>query len=75
MTGPKDREPSSAAADDVTAGAVEGMLGPNPFVGLRSEDILATVNQVAGQAARNPLLLLEQEAALARELIAVMAGS
>ena len=75
MTGPKDAEPGSAAADEVTARAVEGMLGPNPFVGLRGEDILAAVKQVAGHAASNPMLLLEQEAELARELIAVIAGS
>src|SRR5579864_9781176 len=56
MTGPKDAKPGSAAADEVTARAVEGMLGPNPFVGLRGEDILATVKQVAGHAASNPML-------------------
>jgi polyhydroxyalkanoate synthase len=75
MTTGKDKDPRTSAADDLTAHAAEGMLGPNPFIGLRGGDILASVQQVAGQAVNNPALLLEQEAVLARELISVLAGS
>jgi hypothetical protein len=38
--------------DDLAVSAAEGMLGPNPFVGLRPRDILATAQQIgAGGAA------------------------
>jgi polyhydroxyalkanoate synthase len=60
--------------DDLAASAAEGMLGPNPFVGLRPSDILATAQQIGAQALRQPALVLEQEAALVRELIAVLYG-
>ena len=60
--------------DDLSAGATEGMLGPNPFVGLRWRDVLASSRKIGVQAARQPVLLLEQEAVLARELISVLAG-
>ena len=50
--------------DDLAASAAEGMLGPNPFVGLRPSDILATAQQIGAQALRQPALVLEQEAAL-----------
>ena len=54
--------------------ATEGMLGPNPFVGLRAEDIVASLRAIGEQAIQNPKLVVEQEAALIRELIAVVAG-
>ena len=54
--------------------ATEGMLGPNPFVGLRAEDIVASFRAIGEQAIQNPMLVVEQEAGLIRELIAIMAG-
>ncbi|WP_420814642.1 alpha/beta fold hydrolase [Paraburkholderia susongensis] len=51
------------------------MLGPNPFVGLRPRDVLATAQQIGAQAFRQPALLVEQEAKLVRELIAVLSGN
>ena len=54
--------------------AMEGMLGPNPFVGLRAEDIIASFRTLGAQALQNPKLVFEQEAALIRELIEVIAG-
>jgi poly[(R)-3-hydroxyalkanoate] polymerase subunit PhaC len=65
----------SEQLNDLAASAAEGMLGPNPFVGLRSSDILATAQQIGAQALRQPTLLMEQEAALARDLMAVLGGS
>ena len=62
------------AHDDLSARAVDGILGPNPFIGLRGRDITATVVRVARQAIERPTLALEQEAALVRELISVLAG-
>ncbi len=39
-----------------------------------ANDIIASVRQLAGKAAANPMLVIEQEAALARELASVLAG-
>jgi polyhydroxyalkanoate synthase len=62
-------------ADDLAASAAEGMLGPNPFVGLRPCDIVATAQKIGAQALRQPGLVMEQEAALARELFAMFSGN
>jgi len=47
----------------------------NPFVGMRPCDVVATMQQVGAQAMRQPAVLLEQEAALARELMAILSGN
>ena len=65
----------SEQSDDLAASATEGMLGPNPFVGLRPCDVLATAQQIGAQALRQPALSVEQEAKLARELMAVLSGN
>ncbi|HTR05258.1 MAG TPA: alpha/beta fold hydrolase [Paraburkholderia sp.] len=65
----------SKQATDIATRAPYGMPGPHPFVGLRSSDILATAQQIGAQVLRQPALLVEQEAALARELISVLCGS
>ncbi|KXV11009.1 poly(R)-hydroxyalkanoic acid synthase [Caballeronia megalochromosomata] len=70
-----DNPSRNGQADDLAASATEGMLGPNPFVGLRPCDVLATAQQIGLQAWRQPALLVEQEAALARDLIAVLSGN
>ena len=54
--------------------AAESMLGPNPFIGLRLEDIVASFQTLGRQAVQDPKLVIEQEAALIRDLISVMAG-
>jgi polyhydroxyalkanoate synthase len=54
--------------------AAESMLGPNPFIGFRPQDIAAAFGELAGQALRRPMTLLEQEAALLRELVAIASG-
>jgi polyhydroxyalkanoate synthase len=55
--------------------ATGGMSGLNPFVGLRLCDILATAQQIGAQAMRHPTLVLEQEAALARDLVSIFSGN
>ncbi|HEY2930021.1 alpha/beta fold hydrolase [Piscinibacter sp.] len=72
----KQAKPASGnnAPEMLAAAATEGMLGPNPFVGLRVKDLVGSAGQFAGNAARNPMLVIEEEAALARELISVLAG-
>ena len=71
-----DKQVAAAGASaEIAAGAAERMLGPNPFIGLRGGDILASAGQVASAALKNPMLLLEQEAELARELISILGGN
>jgi polyhydroxyalkanoate synthase subunit PhaC len=65
----------SEKADDLAASAAEGMLGPNPFVGLRTCDIVATAQQIGAQALRQPALVMEQEAAFARAIFGLFSGS
>ena len=60
--------------DDVAVSAADGMLGPNPFVGLRPCDVLATAQQIGVQALRQPALWVEQEAKLVRDLVAALSG-
>ena len=59
---------------DLAESAAAEMLGPNPFVGLRPCDVLATAQQIGAQALRHPALVLEQEAALARDMLGILAG-
>ena len=73
-TGERDQTPPDAP-DEVSAQAAEQILGPNPFIGLRPQDILAAARQIGEQALRQPALVLEQEGALARELLSVLAGN
>ncbi|GJH16394.1 alpha/beta fold hydrolase [Caballeronia novacaledonica] len=63
-----------AAANDLVHSATEGMSGPNPFVGLRPCDVVATARHIGAQAWRQPALIVEQEAALVRDLIAALSG-
>jgi polyhydroxyalkanoate synthase len=55
--------------------ATEGMLGPNPFIGFRPQDIAAAFQELAQQALVHPAMVLEQEAALLRELMAIVSGT
>jgi polyhydroxyalkanoate synthase len=75
MTNGKDKAAETGGAEDVAAQASEGILGPNPFIGLRPQDILGAVGNIGGQAVRQPMLVLEQEATLARDLISVLSGN
>jgi polyhydroxyalkanoate synthase len=54
--------------------ASRALLGPNPFIGFRGEDVLATASELAKEAAAHPTLVLEGQAELVRELARVLAG-
>ena len=54
--------------------AAENILGPNPFIGLQPHDILASFQAIGQQAIQHPMLAVEQEAALIRDLITVLSG-
>ncbi|MEM5428804.1 alpha/beta fold hydrolase [Cupriavidus oxalaticus] len=64
----------NATADNIIDPAIR-QPRLNPFIGLRTCDVLDTVRQVGAQAVRQPTLLLEQKAALARELMATLSGN
>src|SRR5215831_8817140 len=64
----------SDASQRLIDNATEGMLGPNPFIGFRPQDIAAAFGELARQALRRPITVLEQEAALLREMVAIAAG-
>src|SRR5262249_58829319 len=74
MSGPMGAN-GNGYSEQLIEHATEGMLGPNPFIGLRPQDIAAAVRELAEQAVEHPALLLEQEAALLREFMAIMSGS
>jgi poly[(R)-3-hydroxyalkanoate] polymerase subunit PhaC len=38
-----------------------GLLGPNPFVGLRAGDLMATAQQIAVHAVAHPALLVDRK--------------
>jgi polyhydroxyalkanoate synthase len=61
--------------DDLAARAADGMLGPNPFVGLRAEDIAAVLADIAQQALRHPQLVMAKQAELAQALVAIATGA
>jgi polyhydroxyalkanoate synthase len=48
---------------------------PNPFVGLRPEDLASTAHQIGTQCVQEPALLLEQQTQLAHDLLRVFAGT
>ena len=75
MTRAKDDEGRAGEVDGLAGRAAERMLGPNPFVGLRPEDLAETVRLIGEQAVKQPGLVLEQQAAFARDLIAALSGS
>jgi polyhydroxyalkanoate synthase len=75
MTLRKDGETPGAGGDTLGARAAEGMLGPNPFIGLRPEDLAETVRLLGAQVVKQPGLVLEQQAAFARDLIAALSGN
>jgi polyhydroxyalkanoate synthase subunit PhaC len=75
MTRRKDEESRKGEAEALAEHAAEQMLGPNPFIGLRPEDLAETVRLLGAQALKQPGLVLEQQAAFARDLIAALAGN
>jgi polyhydroxyalkanoate synthase len=55
--------------------AAREILGPNPFIGFRGEDILASAGALAQQAVNQPTLVLEAQAGLVRDIAAVLSGN
>src|SRR5262249_40378928 len=68
-------EMAQMAAGPLETSAADGILGPNPFVGLRPQDVIETVRTLARATLRQPTLVLEQQAQLLRELYLVLTGA
>ncbi|MFD1554852.1 alpha/beta fold hydrolase [Paraburkholderia silviterrae] len=64
----------SESANAFAASVAQALPGPNPFVGLRPCDVLATVQQIGAQAMRQPALVMEQEMTLARDMLGIVTG-
>jgi polyhydroxyalkanoate synthase subunit PhaC len=75
MTNEKKQDDVKEDSAAVASQAAEEMLGPNPFIGLNPADILATLGEIAMQAAKTPLRAATHEAALARSLLSILAGA
>ena len=48
--------------------ATDGILGPNPFIGFRPQDIMAALREFAHQVGQHPALVVEHQAAFLRRL-------
>jgi len=64
-----------AAREGFAQNVVGALLGPNPFVGLTGQDVLRVLRSLGEHALSQPRMVMEQQAALVRELIGVLAGS
>ena len=77
--GPKNRpvagQDRDEAADVIAAQAAEEVLGPNPFVGLRPVDLVASLGDIGRQVLQAPLLAFGHETRLASTLFSVLGGS
>src|SRR5262245_14812422 len=65
----------STRASELEADAADGLLGPNPFVGLRPQDVFETIRAVCRASLKQPTLVLEQQAQLAQELYLVLTAA
>jgi polyhydroxyalkanoate synthase len=63
------------SADSIGARAAEEVLGPNPFVGLRPADLVASLGDIGRQVLQMPLMALQHETRLASTLFSVLGGS
>ncbi|TCK33744.1 poly(hydroxyalkanoate) polymerase-like protein [Paraburkholderia sp. BL8N3] len=74
MTTTRQDTPTSNTLRRFSDDDADTLSGPNPFVGFRVEDIVATARQIGAQAIQHPELLFEQKASLAADLFSVLTG-
>jgi polyhydroxyalkanoate synthase len=75
MTRGKQEKPAREDGDEVAPRATDGILGPNPFVAIRVEDLIEQFRTICERATQHPQLLLAQQAEFASELIDIVSGS
>jgi polyhydroxyalkanoate synthase len=73
MTNSENKQ-RGVAPDDIDQRAADGILGPNPFVGLSATDVLKAAGSLTGSAAKQPLVLMEAQASVVCDLIRVLSG-
>ncbi len=61
------------AREGFAENVVGALLGPNPFVGLTGQDVFRVIRSIGEHAVAQPSVVMEQQAALVRELIGVLA--
>ena len=66
---------ADTSRDEIAGRAAEGMLGPNPFVGLRPQDVASALWGVAGEAWRRPRALVGEFVELLKETVTILGGS
>lgn len=71
----EEKASHARATDDIAAQAADEVLGPNPFIGLRPADVLASLADIGGQVFKAPMLAVQQETRLAATLFSVLSGS
>jgi len=54
---------------------IQSPAGPNPFVGLRPEDLVTTATQIGTQVLQEPTLLIEQQTRLAHDVWCALDGT
>jgi polyhydroxyalkanoate synthase len=60
--------------DGFAENVIGALLGPNPFVGITAQDVFRALQWIGEHALTQPKAVMEQQAALVRELIGVLAG-
>jgi polyhydroxyalkanoate synthase len=65
-------KPREKGASALEAGATDGILGPNPFVGLRPEDIVETIKAIANASLKQPTLVPELQARFTLRLFQIL---
>jgi polyhydroxyalkanoate synthase len=73
--GPAVGQDRSEGVSEIAAQAAEEVLGPNPFVGLRPADLIASLSDIGQQIMQAPMLALHHETRLASTLFSVLTGS
>jgi polyhydroxyalkanoate synthase len=70
-----DKTPPALGASDIADQAAEQMLGPNPFIGLRPMDIMATLKSLTNAVVTSPGLVWQYDANLVTSLLSIMSGN
>jgi polyhydroxyalkanoate synthase len=74
MTDETDKTSPASGASDLGAQAAEQVLGPNPFIGLRPVDVLATLKSLGDAAFKSPGLVWRYDTNLVASLLKIMSG-
>jgi polyhydroxyalkanoate synthase len=71
---PAESQDQGAEREGFAERVVGSLLGPNPFVGFTGQDVVRVIQRIGEHVVEQPGVVMEQQAALVRELIGVLAG-